>query len=193
MTTTTTNNMIATHAKDKYLIVLPTFGAPFIHSIYRDDDEEDYKKVKDAVMGFFEPYDRKGFTIHPMFSRTDTRWDLARQFLNSRYTRVYVNEDGIRKCGVNMATVITNPAARVGGCPHLMGEIALGVSKRVFEVICGDPRKLTLHKNPLTSSGNGSGCWEVDDEEEREKIVKEFEEKGYDFIESTGMCYLTKA
>jgi len=188
------NTMIATHDKDKYVVVLPCWGAPYIHGIYKHNGTtgDNLKLLQDAVMGDIEAYDRKQFVIHPLFAAENPRWNIARQFLTSQYTKVYVNDDGIAKCGVNTGTVITNPMMRVGGCPHLCGDVALVVPKKVFDVICGDARKMTLYKNPLTSGKGENGCWEFEDDEDTEKHTKHFDEKGYDFNEDNGFCYLAK-
>ena len=188
------NPMVATHDKDKYVVVLPCWGAPYIHGIHKHNDTtgDNLKLLQDAVMGDIEAYDRKQFVIHPLFCSENRRWNLARQLLTSQYTKVYVNDDGIAECGANTGTVITNPARRVGGCPHLMGDVALVVPKKVFEVICGDARKMTLYKNPATSGKGENGGWGFEEEEEEEKYTKHFDEKGYDFNEDNGFCYLAK-
>jgi len=186
--------MMTTHDKDKYVVVLPCWGSPYIHGIYKQNGKTDdnLKLLQKAVMGDIEPYDRKEFVIHPAFCSDNRRWDLARQLLTSQYTKVYVNDDGIQKCGVNTGTIITNPARRVGGCPHLCGDVALVVPKRVFEILCPNPRTMMLYKNPQTSDEGENGCWEFDDDEDMEKHTKYFEEKGYDFNEHNGFCWLAK-
>jgi len=203
MTTTETNTtmtfpaespMMATHDKDKYVVVLPCWGSPYIHGIYKNNAStgDNLKLLQKAVMGDIEAYDRKQFVIHPLFCSENRRWNLARQLLTSQYTKVYVNDDGIAKCGVNTGTIITNPARRVGGCPHLCGDVALVVPKRVFEMLCSDPRTMTLYKNPHTSGEGENGCWEFEDDEDMEKHTNYFEEKGYDFNEDNGFCWLAK-
>lgn len=185
--------MITTNEKDKYVVVLPCQGSPYIQGIYKHKGTtaDNLKLLRSAVMGDIEPYDKKNFVIHPMFCE-NPRWDAARQLLTSGYTKVYVNENGIRDCGINTGTVITNRAMRTEGCPHLCGDVAILVPKKVFDIIVGDPRKLILHKNPLTSGEDETGYWEFDTDEDADKHIKEFEEKGYDFNEDSGMCYLAK-
>jgi hypothetical protein len=188
--TTFFNGTVAVLEKDKYIVVLPCFGSPYIHSIYKhkETDNENMKNLQDAVMGHFTPYDRKNFVIYPSFCENN-RWDKARQMMTSGYTKVYVNEDGIHKCGVNMGTVITNPAYRVGGCPHLMGDVALVVPKRVFELLCPNPLSMTLEKNPATSGKGENGVWEFDDDEETDAFKAKAVENGWDFNEHNGFCY----
>jgi hypothetical protein len=169
---------------DKFVVVLPCSGAPYIFGIYGE-----LPTLQKAVMGNIEPYDRKAFVIHPMFCDENPRWAMAQRLLNSPSTKVYVNEDGVRKCGANVATIILNPYMRAGGCPHLLGDVALVVNKRTLEEVCAHLDVLTLHKNPKTSGEDESGVWEFyNDKEEAEAIVG-FKEKGYDYNEHNGFCY----
>jgi len=186
--------MTATHDKDKYVVVLPCWGSPYIHSINKHNAKtgESLKMLQEAVMGDIEPFDRKQFVIHPSFCAENPRWDLARQLLNNQYTKVYVNDDGIRKCGVNTGTIITNPALRPSGCPHLMGDVALVVSKKVFEILCRNPRTMMLYKNPKTSGKGENGVWEFEDEEDTKKHTDHFEAMGYDYNDGNGFCWLAK-
>ena len=190
--------MMTTHDKDEYVVVLPCWGSPYIHGIIKEKctNDDNLNLLQKAVMGNIALYDRKEFVIHPDFCSENRRWDLARQLLTSQYTKeIYVNDDVIHKCGVNTGTIITNPARRTGGCPHLMGDVALVVPKRVFEMLCPNPRTMMLYKNPKTSdegeNGIKNGCWEFWDEE-RDKATTYFEEKGYDFEEENGFCWLAK-
>jgi hypothetical protein len=110
-----------------YVIVLPTYGAPYIHSSQRT-----LESLQAAVGGSIEPFDRKAFAIHPMFldsEKNGKRWTMARQMLTSPLTKVYVNEEGRSTCDPNMATIT---ASRV----PLFGDVAVVVTKRVFDVIC---------------------------------------------------------
>lgn len=177
--------------KDSYVVVLPTWGAPYVHGIYNHAGGN-LKMLQEAVMGHIDQYPREQLAIHPMFCEENPRWNMARQFLTSKQTRVFVNEDGIAKCDVNTGTIITNPARRPGGCPHLCGDVALVVPKKVFEIICGNVLKLTLHKNPNTSAEGENGCWDFEDEDDEVKHINEFKMKGYDFNEDNGFCYMAK-
>eukprot|EP00900_Chrysochromulina_parva_P016740 jgi/Chrpa1/25067/Chrysochromulina_OHIO_Genome00002872-RA len=119
--------MMTTHDKDKYVVVLPCWGSPYIHGIVR----------------------KKGMTGDEL--------------------------NLLRPQG---------------------GNVALVVPKRVFEMLCPNPRTMMLYKNPKTSdegeNGLENGCWEFGDEEETDKATKYFEEKGYDFEEDIGFCWLAK-
>lgn len=174
----------------KYVIVLPLDGAPYIMDTL--DGKDDLKVLQKAVMGYIEPYDRKEFVIHPIFVEENPRWALAQTLLNSGKTKVYVNDAGARNCGPNMATIIKNPAMRIGGCPHLLGEIALVVPESVLNGLRIDPLALTLFKNPRTSDGNGNGYWEFGTGDEQEAFEKECETGGRDFSEHTGQCFVKK-
>jgi hypothetical protein len=48
---------------------------------------------------------------------------------------------------------------------------------------------MNLHRNP---EADDEPAWEFEDDEEEEKYEKEFEEKGYDFNEGNGFCYMAK-
>ena len=171
---------------DKYVVVLPTWGSPYIIGIYKKSGKDNLPLLQKAVNGCIEPFKNENFTIHPMFCQENKRWDLARKFIKSKYTKVYVNEDGIEKCG-NTGTVITNPYYRVGGCPHLCGDVCLLVPKKVFDALCANPASMTLYTNP---DSDDELTWVFSDDEEVEKYNKEFEEKGYDFNEGNGFCYM---
>ena len=146
---TSLSPMVATHAKDNYVIVLPVEGTPYIHGIHKHEDDKDNLKVlQSAVEGRICPYPREEFRIHPMFCE-NPRWNLARQMLTSKFTKVYVNEEGMYGYSPNMATVL-NSADRVrfnGGCPHLFGHIALLVPKKVFDILCPDPSKMMMEED----------------------------------------------
>lgn len=141
--------MVATHAKDKYVIVLPMVGNPYIHGIHKHEDSKDNLKVlQTAVEGLICPYPREEVLINPMFCG-NRRWNLARQMLTSKYTTVYVNDDGMWDCSPNMATLLKS-ADRVlfnGSCPHLFGHIALLVPKKVFDILCPDPSKYQIEED----------------------------------------------
>jgi hypothetical protein len=174
---------------DKYVVVLPTWGSPYILGIYKKSGKDNLPLLQKAVNGFIEPFKTSILNIHPMFFQENPRWFMARQFLRSKYTKVYVNEDGVKDCSPNMATIIINPHYRVSGCPHLFGDVCLLVPKKVFDALCANPASMTLHRNPDVDD---EPSWEFEDDEEEEKYMKEFEEKGYDFNEGNGFCYMAK-
>jgi hypothetical protein len=189
-----TDGSFIIHKDAKLVVVLPCFGAPYVFGIYDHKNKAEshtanFQLLKKAVMGCIESYDRKGFVIHPMFCEENPRWALAQRLLNCRWTKVYVNENGGEDCAVNTGTIIANPHRRLGGCPHLFGDVALVVNKRTFEVLCPHIGAMTLHKNPETSGEGENGAWEFEDDEDMQKHIAEFREKGYDFNEHNGFCY----
>jgi len=183
---------VATDPKDKYVVVLPCWGSPYIFGIYQEKSKNNLEMLQKAVMGDIEAYNRKDMIIHPGFSESNARWELARRMLTYQHTRIYVNADGIEKCGVNTGTVV-RPEKRVGGCPHLMGDVVLLVPKNFFEVMRINPSSLTLVKNPATSDDGENGSWEFDTDEEAEAFYKVVTQFGWDFNEDNGFCYLAKA
>jgi hypothetical protein len=162
-----TDGSVIAHKDDKYVVVLPCFGAPYLfgiygHKGYKGKEGSNLELLQKAVMGRIEPYDRKGFVIHPMFCEENPRWAMAQRLLYCRWTKVYVNENGGEACAVNAGT---------------------------FEVLCPYIGAMVLHKNPATSGEGESGVWEFEDEEDEAKHIAEFKQKGYDFNEHNGFCY----
>jgi hypothetical protein len=79
------------------------------------------------VAGYIEEFNPKNFVIHPSFCQSDAKWALAERLRILPKTMAYVNEDGGRKCSINCGTVIKDPRMRLGGCPHLFGNVVLAV------------------------------------------------------------------
>ena len=172
-----------------YSIVLPLFGSPYIVGVpLKKMAKERAERIEKLVDGKFEEFDRKNFVIHPLFVKENKRWCAAAKLLNYQHTKVYVNEMGAFDYSPNMATVITNTAYRVGGCPHLFGEIVLEVPTDGFEKCKIDPKSLTLTDK----------CWvdgefepiEPEDDEEVKKLEAFAKENKYDYCEETGQMYV---
>lgn len=115
----------------KYLIVLPCYGSPYIHSEIKKSDNA-LKPLQEVVDGNIEPYnDKKILRIHPMFAEKPS-WALAEKILHHPNSALYVNENGSADCCPNMATIITDPRRRISGCPNLFGDCALVISVEQF-------------------------------------------------------------
>ena len=178
----------------RYIIVLPTFGAPYLLAVVRKDKKGEAlsKGVDGDERGDFAPFDRKQFVIHPMFVAENRRWAMAEGLRQYPHTMVWVNEAGIPKgLAPNMATVL-RPEMRVGGCPHLLGDIVLDVPANAFKKLNINPECLKLAPPAIAADGKVGGV-EPEDDEEMEKFEKEFEEKGWDYNPGTGAVYLAKA
>ena len=160
-----------------FIITLPTFGKPYI---VKQTDDIALKDLQSVVGGCIEGINTKAFSIHPMF-RKDKRWDLAASLLTRTSTKVYVNEDGLRNCSPNMATILAR--APPTGCPHLCGDIALVVPASALE----NPAVLTLRKNK-----DGETLFEFDEDEEIEAFQAEADANGWDYISSTGQVFEAK-
>jgi len=167
------------------LIALPCFGEPYIHSFSKSKDG-DLKKLKDVVGGAIEPYDRKDFVIHPLFASESKRWALIPQLLKQKTIKVYVNENGFNLCGPNMATIITNASKRLGGCPHLLGEIGILVPLTVLSRLRINPDVLTIAED----GGEKLDEVEPEDEEDEERLKERFATKGWDYKEEHGRVYV---
>ena len=173
-------------------VILPTFGTPYILGppIDKNNHKEIVKRLQQAVGGFFQEWPKntktkKTVVIHPSFVENTLRWNLAHTLMNDKSVKIYVNENGMEKCCVNTA-VIAAPELRVGGCPHLWGDVCLVIPTRTLAEYI-DVEALELVDE----------CWkdgeiipfEPDDEEEINKKKEECRLAGTDYIESTGLIY----
>jgi len=166
-------------ALQSFVFQLPTFGSPMCLGAVKKDDEY-YKQMREGVDGHVDDFPKKDFVIHPMF-RENPRWELAAKLL-AIADIVYVNDNGANECSVNTATIITNPAMRIGGCPHLFGNVLLVVSKAAL-----DKAKITNYLSLVLVAE-----FEPEDEEEEAAMLKDIAEKGYDYYESSGQVFLCK-
>lgn len=180
--------IVAESEKDKYVVVLPCWGSPYILGIYRESGGATLKLLQTAVNGWIEPYDRKDVVVHPLFCR-DPRWKIGAKLLGSGHTKVYINENGSNCCAPNMGTIVA-PNRRVGGCPHLLGDVCLVVPRLGFINLKIEPATLTLVKNPKTSGEGENGCWEFDTEEEATAFEEHSKQRGWDFDADKGFCYI---
>ena len=171
-----------------FLVCLPTFGDPYITKFIKKS-ETALAEHQDVVGGSIERFDRKKFMIHPMFE--SPRWRLAQRLLQDSKVTVYVNEDGANECSPNMATVITDPRLRIGGCPHLFGRVCLKVPALALNRVGITAECLKIADG--YKDENNHPNWEPDDDAEIEAVRKTCSEKGYDFIESQGSIYCAKA
>jgi hypothetical protein len=163
-----------------HIICLPTFGSPYlVASVDRRKTDDHLAATQKAVNGFIEGYSRKEVVLHPMFCEENRRWDLARQMMTAAQTKVYVNDEGALKCSPNTATIIINPALRIGGCPHLFGDVCLDVPATVFQVMGFRTEWFKLVEMD----------YEPEDEAEEEAKKAECAAKGWDYKPSTGFIY----
>ena len=164
----------------RHILCLPTFGSPYlVASVEKNKTEVYMKTVQKAVDGSFEAYGRKDFVLHPMFCEQNSRWRKAQEMLLYAQTKVWVNDEGATKYVPNMATIIKNPALRVGGCPHLFGDVCLDIPDTYFQKNGIRPEQFALVEK---------GYEPEDDEDEKAKKA-ECLEKGWDYNESNGMIY----
>jgi len=175
----------------RHIICLPTYGSPYlIATVSAKETGTLLKATQKAVGGSIEPYDRKLFVLHPMFCDENPRWQMARQMLTHKQTKVYVNEDGAEKCCPNMATIITHPSFRVGGCPHLFGDVCLDVSDTLFKVL--NWRIECFKLVPTGYEDEDDISWEPEDEDDEKAKIAECEAKGWDFNRHNGFIYESK-
>ena len=165
----------------RHIICVPTFGSPYLVASVSSNKTDDYlKATQECVGGSICEFPKKDFVIHPMFCSEDKRWDMARQMLTSGRTKVWVNENGYNEqlCG-NTGTIITNPNQRIGGCPHILGDVCVDVPDTV-----------------MTALGFRADCfalveenYEPYDEAELEAKKTECVSKGWDYDEHSGQIY----
>lgn len=172
-----------------YLINLTTYGSPYIIKHFtKKDTTAEMEAIQKCVGGFFESFDKKDLRIHPVFNG---RWKLIDPLLKRTKTKVFVNEDGMEKCSPNMATIITNPYKRLGGCPHLLGDVCIKVMEDDMKKTKTNPDWLTLVRD-LKWFIEKHDRVEIDDDEDGEALEKECEEKEYDYEESAGQVFKCK-
>ena len=189
------SSSIAERATDKYVVVVPCWGAPYISGVYvKGKTDSNLKLLQQAVMGGIEEIARSDFRIHPMFSQSERRWAIASVLLANRRVKVWVNDNGRNKMGVNTGTIVT-PEIRAAqsGCPHIHGDIALVVPKEVFESIKINPRSLFLIKPKLEYERvSDVPSWEFADDAELEEFDSTATQMSWDFNEDNGFCYAMK-
>ena len=164
----------------RHIICLPTYGSPYlVASVKKTKTSDMLKACQKAVGGDICGFERKDFRLHPMFCEENARWRMAQQMLTYAKTIVYVNEDGANTMSPNMATIITNPNRRLGGCPHLFGDICLSVPDTFFQVVGFRIESFALVEE----------CFEPEDEADDEAKKAECLAKGWDYNDRNGMIY----
>jgi hypothetical protein len=141
----------------KYILVLPTYGSPYIwnNTSYNDKKNNSLmKEIQEVVQGHFEIFRQNKTSqfmmIHPMFN--NERWTIASKALNNPNAKIYLNEDGNNMCCPNMAclmvhkdmggmSVFTNEAydklpLTIRKAPFF-GEIAIVINTKDLEKLCG--------------------------------------------------------
>ena len=162
----------------KFLFELGVEGSPSCLGVMKTDLDERLKQFQDCVGGFFEPYPKQHLRLHPMFLHENLRWRLASRLL-AIAEKVYVNENGMNECSVNVATLNTNPYKPAGSCPHLFGNVLLVVSESKMA-------KAGISHLPLVVVEE----FEPEDTDDEDAKKAECVEKGYDYIASSGQIFL---
>jgi hypothetical protein len=149
-----------------YLLVIPTYGCPYIHAETPADDDARLKMLSTLVGGFVERTPFGYYMLHPMFcdpesSKQHKRWTLVRQLLTSKRVAVYGNEDGMYKCVPNMALIAKGSLLIPGREPLPgFGDEVMEVPEAVLTTLGWKPEDLTYVKTDEDE--------EVDDCEEEE-------------------------
>ena len=152
-------------------IVLPVGGSPYVVDVFKTDDMNALPVLQREVAGYIEEFNPKNFVIHPSFCQSDAKWALAERLRKLPKTMAYVNEDGGRKCSINCGTVIKDPRMRLGGCPHLFGNVVLAVYQSALAKAGISTAELVKDENftchecaePSTKECDGCGEWFCDD------------------------------
>ena len=203
----------------KVIVVLPTYGAPFIYAnktyalkgdkAKRDEMMTDIRTVVGGTdIDKWTQSETSQFFIHPLFVREDTRWAYADKLIKKKSVDIYVNDNGMNECSPNMAcpvrhknfyglSVITKEAIDrlpmvIRDAP-MFGNIALVVP--AVDIMSKIPALSLLPELWETTMDDGLySPFEPEDEEEAERKQKEFDERGYDTrkMESTGQIYQTR-
>ena len=188
----------------KAIVVLPTFGSPYLYKnkIYdtRTQKTELFKDCQDVVGGDVEQWEQfpeRNFFIHPMFVREEKLWALADQIVKRKDVKIWVNENGMNECSPNMGCIVRHKdfsgltvlskeimdalPMTIRSAP-MFGSIAVVISLCDLHKVC-NPDCLKLVEE----------CYEPDDDADIEAKKKECEEKGWYWREGTGQIYRQKA
>jgi hypothetical protein len=140
-------------AKTKtYLLVVPTYGCPYIHAETPTKKEDRAEMISTLVGGFVERIPFNYYMVHPMFcdpagSSHHTRWNLVRQLLTSKHVTVYGNENGMYECCPNMALIAKGSLLIEGGQPMPgFGDEVMEVSEAVLTTLGWKPDDLAYVK-----------------------------------------------
>jgi hypothetical protein len=210
----------------KFIVCLPTTGQPFIwkNKMFNTSNKDGRKNlndnIRDCVGGDAERFkqgDSQKMLIHPMFQEERKRWSIANTLLRDEdNTEVYVNENGVYQCGINVACLMLHKdimkLARLNGgmvsaedyrkAPlkvreaPFSGNIALVVSVRNLKTVC-DPDVLKLVKVsthfPLEDAGDGDELedyvFEPEDENDIIKMKALCKEHNWAFDNCGGVVY----
>lgn len=126
-----------------YVFNLPTYGKPFLSEVIeaKDIQKKNLKTLQGVVGGLISKINVEEMKvyIHPMFSEENEKWNIAHALLWNQHSKVWINDNGANECCGNMGVIIGNPIYRVGGAPHLWGNVAITISQTVYEKICDKP------------------------------------------------------
>jgi len=114
-----------------YVIELPVEGTPILKGLFKESKL--YAPLSDVVDGGIDIASGT-IRIHPMFTRSEKRWDLINKMLCTGKAKLYVNDNGTMECSVNMCAVIFSGLKRVD--MHLYGNIALVVPQSILDGLC---------------------------------------------------------
>ena len=133
----------------KYLLVVPTYGCPYIHAETPKDDDARLEMLQKLVGGMVERTPPRYYIVHPMFCDPESsthhkRWNLVRQLLTSKTMAVYGNEDGMAKCVPNLALIAKGSLLIQGGQPMPgFGDEVLEVTDKALAALGFKPEDLT--------------------------------------------------
>ena len=181
---------------DKVIIVLPTYGSPYIwkNKVYSRTDKDKeimFQRIGEVVQGDVQKCLASNLIIHPMFPN---RWRLVSQILKKKGVEVFVNKNGNTTCSPNMAVI-----NKQTGIPFF-GDIALTISLRQLNMIIDwSALKLIKIRNHYDAMGitntdydDGDDIYnyifEPNDAEECRKFKNYVGTKGW-FIGDAGQVY----
>ena len=182
-----------------FVVVLPTFGSPYIWTGLPIKKDAMLKTLKEVVQGPIEEFKNNTLTcmmIHPMFRDENKRWGIVNNLMKEKDIKIYVNEEGRYECSPNMATLLCSKLDK-----H--GSINLGMLKsmpwNIRHPMFGDIAFVVPEKTLKKHCPNLSYMTLLDDEayepydDEANNDMKEFVDKfNMEYIEGVGQIYLSK-
>ena len=172
-----------------YVIRMPVVGSPYLVSNEGNKKED----IQRAVEGNIEEISKIRYVS--INRQANKRWQMVDWILHNKEGRFTTREKPqIYKNDMNLDKPI-NPNCFVKdelscrGNKMIYGPAAIvGKSYLLSPSYCNFPECMTLVHSEKTEDG----FWKFDTEEEKEAFKKECDEKGWDFDEKTGQCYMAK-
>lgn len=178
------------------IVVLPTFGCPFIWK-GEEYKEVEFKELQKVVRGGIEMIDNRFIRIHPLFMDDENgkkpgqaRWNLVSKLISDKTVEIYANDEGHYKCSPNMACMRLD-------CPvPYFGDIALIVpTKTLKKYTTIDYLSLVRIKESTDKeyeSSLGGYVYEPYNDKDEKEFTKKAQENNWDYVKSSGFVFKSK-